>query len=427
MEEEYFCMSCKSELRKPFIICKADVCHSMTICLHCFSKGTTFGHHENDHPYAVCRTDFPLFEQTWTGEEEITLLDVMSDCGYGNWSDVAARIRTKSQAECQNHYINCYVDQPHADLPEFTKYERDVHPQPIMYKLCDDPPRYPENNELSGYMAGRGDFHVEYDNFMELEVKNLTFDDDDDEENKMQLGVLDVYYDCLKERWHRKKVVRDYGLINIPKVQVSNRRYNYTIKDIMEKLRVFMTLLPPDQYFKYLESLHYERELKNDIKKLQNRRENGIVTTQQCKMYRVLSSRRNELKSKRHLLLDLLSHLKDENSCQTWLHRQAVLENMSKGGAFLLPNAPRKTAPPLEISNLPGYDKLTETEHEICASIRLVPEAYIEFRNALVNECKKNGCLKLGQARGLIKIDVNKTRKLYDFLLMNGMINKDVQ
>jgi hypothetical protein len=48
-------------------------------------------------------------------------------------------------------------------------------------------------------MAGRGDFHVEYDNFMELEVKNLTFDDDD-EENKMQLGVLDVYYDCLKER-----------------------------------------------------------------------------------------------------------------------------------------------------------------------------------------------------------------------------------
>jgi hypothetical protein len=63
-----------------------------------------------------------------------------------------------------------------------------------MYKLCDDPPRYPENNELSGYMAGRGDFHVEYDNFMELEIKNLTFDDDD-EENKMQLGVLDVYYD----------------------------------------------------------------------------------------------------------------------------------------------------------------------------------------------------------------------------------------
>jgi hypothetical protein len=100
-----------------------------------------------------------IFFIIWTGEEEITLLDVMSDCGYGNWSDVAARIRTKSQAECQNHYINCYVDQPHADLPEFTKYERDVHPQPIMYKLCDDPPRYPENNELSGYMAGRGDFH----------------------------------------------------------------------------------------------------------------------------------------------------------------------------------------------------------------------------------------------------------------------------
>lgn len=426
MDEENICMSCKCELRKPFIICKADVCHSSTICPNCFSKGASFGQHESDHPYTVCKTDFPLFEQTWTAEEETTLLEIMSDCGYGNWSDVAARIRTKSQAECQHHYNNCYIDKAHVDLPQFKEYERKVYPQPVVFKLCDDPPRYPENNIWSGYMAGRGDFTMEYDNFMELEVKNLSFEDNDEEESKMQLGVLDAYYDCLKERWHRKKIVRDYGLINMTKVQVANRRYNYTIKDIVDKLRVFMTLLLPDEYCKYLESIHYECELKNDIKKLQNLRDNGIISTQQSKMYRVLNSRRLELKSRRHLLVDLMSHLKDEHSCQTWLQRQAVLD-MSKGGTVLLPNAPRKTAPPLDISNLPGFDKLSAAEHEICASVRLVPEAYIEFRDALVNECKKNGHLKLGQARSLIKIDVNKTRKLYDFLLTNGMINKDMQ
>lgn len=418
-------MSCKCELRRPYILCKADVCLSVTICIHCFSKGTSFGAHQNDHPYTVCRSDFALFEQAWTADEDLNLLDIMSDCGYGNWSDVAHRLRTKTQAECQYHYNKCYIDKPHDDLPHFVEADRTVFPQPIVYKLCDDPPRYPENNELSGYMAGRGDFMVEYDNFMELEVKNLNFDTGDDEEHKMQLGVVDVYYDCLQERWKRKKVVRNYGLINIPKIQIANRRYGYTIKDLIDKLRVFISLLSPYEYDKYIESLHYERQLKNDIKKLQCRRENGLTTLKQCKMYHIMSLRRNEARSKRHLMGDLLSHMKDETACQTWLHRQAVLENISKGGTIPLPNVPRKSAPPLDISNLPGYTKLSEAEQEICANIRLVPEAYMEFRDSLINECKKNGCLKLGQARSLIKIDVNKTRKLYDFLLSTGMINKD--
>ena len=49
----------------------------------------------------------------------------------------------------------------------------------------------------------------------------------------------------------------------------------------------------------------------------------------------------------------------------------------------------------------------------------------MEFKRILVNECLKLGCLKLAQARSLIKIDVNKTRKIYDFLHQEGLINKD--
>jgi transcriptional adapter 2-alpha len=51
-----------------------------------------------------------------------------------------------------------------------------------------------------------------------------------------------------------------------------------------------------------------------------------------------------------------------------------------------------------------------------------VPESYLEFQRILVAECKRNLGLKLAQARTLIKIDVNKTRKLYDFLLKEGFI-----
>ena len=62
---------------------------------------------------------------------------------------------------------------------------------------------------------------------------------------------------------------------------------------------------------------------------------------------------------------------------------------------------------------------------QLCGQIRLVPEAYVEFKRTLMTECLKQGSLKLAQARSLIKIDVNKTRKIYDFLYHEGMINKD--
>jgi len=42
-----------------------------------------------------------------------------------------------------------------------------------------------------------------------------------------------------------------------------------------------------------------------------------------------------------------------------------------------------------------------------------------------VNECSKLGHLRLAQARALIKIDVNKTRKIYDFLISERVIRSN--
>lgn len=76
------------------------------------------------------------------------------------------------------------------------------------------------------------------------------------------------------------------------------------------------------------------------------------------------------------------------------------------------------------ISGLPSYDKLTEDEKELCSTIRLVPTAYLSHKSILMSENSKSGNLRLADARRLIKIDVNKTRQLYDFLLKSGFINK---
>lgn len=64
---------------------------------------------------------------------------------------------------------------------------------------------------------------------------------------------------------------------------------------------------------------------------------------------------------------------------------------------------------------------------QLCASLRLLPEVFLNFKQVLVNECRKNGCVKLVFARNALKIDVNKTRKVYDFLVSEGLIWTDVK
>ena len=54
--------------------------------------------------------------------------------------------------------------------------------------------------------------------------------------------------------------------------------------------------------------------------------------------------------------------------------------------------------------------------------VRLVPGAYLEYTSALLNKCHKRRGLKLAQARALIKTDMNKTQKIYDFIIWEGYI-----
>ena len=51
-----------------------------------------------------------------------------------------------------------------------------------------------------------------------------------------------------------------------------------------------------------------------------------------------------------------------------------------------------------------------------------MPEVFLQYKRKLIFECRKSGRLRLHDARKLLKIDVNKTRRIYDFLLRNRFI-----
>ena len=46
------------------------------------------------------------------------------------------------------------------------------------------------------------------------------------------------------------------------------------------------------------------------------------------------------------------------------------------------------------------------------------------MKESLVAESEKCGGLRLAEARRVVKIDVNKTRKLYDFFLAQQLVRK---
>lgn len=61
---------------------------------------------------------------------------------------------------------------------------------------------------------------------------------------------------------------------------------------------------------------------------------------------------------------------------------------------------------------------------KVCAGLRLMPASFLQYKSILINEYRKLGSLRLANARSVIKIDVNKTRKIYDLLLEEGLISK---
>lgn len=423
------CYACSSILREPFICC-VD-CGNVVICCSCFSIGAEVDSHKNHHQYIVVKSEFALFEgSTWTANEEIELLDALFECGLGNWCDISRRLQTRSAQECERHYVTFYIDNPVPGLPQFRK---SIYPvtsvPPFEYRSLEMelPPRYLPGSSsyraLGGYNAPRGDFEIEYDNYAEMTVSQLdlnTFEPADpyyEIGTALQAAVVGMYNMRLRERERRKSVIRNHGLIVVRKTLSSLHRYEATVtRTVAERLLLFVQFMSGIDFDYIMEGLHHAGELRRHITRLQGLRENGITRFHSCRLFRKLLRAREEHRKERQIL-----RLSPLNCWQSVSDSVPTFTPAIKNFANV---SSRRPPPPLDIVGLPGYERLSPAERQLCSATRLVPESYLEFQRILVAECKRNSGLKLAQARMLIKIDVNKTRKLYDFLLKEGFIQQ---
>uniref|UniRef100_A0A4W6DMP0 Transcriptional adapter n=1 Tax=Lates calcarifer TaxID=8187 RepID=A0A4W6DMP0_LATCA len=380
------CRGCSSYLTEPYIKCAECGPSPFLLCLQCFTRGFEYKKHQSDHKYEIMTSDFPVLEPGWTAQEEMALLEAVMDCGFGNWQDVAYQMRTKTKEECESHYMKNFINNPlfSSTLLSLrkTKDSRFAEGAIPSNVTTDDPPRPTFDSVLSrdmaGYMPARADFMEEFDNYAEWDLKDIDFvDDDSDILRALKLAVVDIYHSRLKERQRRKKrFARVVGPIEHDKFIESHARYVH--------------------FFKSFPVSVYER-----VKRM-----------------------REDERRKRTMLCDVLQYIQDGRACQQWLSKQAAIDAGITPAVTTITVSGRRSAPPLNLTGLPGTEKLNEREKELCQVVRLVPGAYLEYKQALLNECRRQGGLRLAQARALIKIDVNKTRKIYDFLIKEGYITK---
>lgn len=429
IKQEDTCAICKKELKDEPIV-KCDECFCLDLCVQCFSLGLETQQHRNFHRYRVDRRHSPVFPTSdWPAELEMDLLNAIFEFGYGNWSDISKRIIHKTQDEIRKHFNKYYLDN-HDHLPEFPVFSSGLRTsyktKPLyQYNPCvvsEEPPRFPSHSYycryFAGYNAPRGDFEIEYDNYAESLLTNIDFEEvEDDPDNdllkELKLALIQQYNECLKERLHRKRIIRNHGLLLVRKFPIMQNKYEGSItKSQLDRLYPFMQLVSGEKFDFILEGLDKEVELKRYFFRLKGFRESGLTRFFSCKVYEKLKASREEMMKELHQLRQnpLLS-LKHVNLDVKPSIKRTIVSS-------------RKPAPPLNVQLMPGYEKLTEEERELCSNARIVPESFLTFRDILINESKKNNGIRLATARQIIKIDVNKTRKLFNFLRDKELITQ---
>ncbi|XP_054280912.1 transcriptional adapter 2-alpha-like isoform X1 [Macrosteles quadrilineatus] len=210
----------------------------------------------------------------------------------------------------------------------------------------------------------------------------------------LQIALVEQYNSNLQEQERKKDIVKKHGLFNRKGTATWLSRLETSIGKIQTK-RIIR--LSPLTSFEELESLTTSFELINE-----KRAEVNKLT-----FYRTQRG---------------ISHKWDLT-----IFEDQKIKRQQNGEIFdvrniALPVSVKRKKPEIDIFHLPRFKDLSPKESELCCKIGLEPAFYLDVKDFLISDCKKNEGLLLKRARKLIKIDVNKTRKIFDFLLEEGFI-----
>lgn len=411
----YSCDCCFKDISQmPRIQCAE--CEEVDLCAECFSSGVEFQNHLKHHSYRIIPPlIFPVYniteENSWRADEELLLIEGCENHGLGNWEDVSEHVGgIKDQWECEEHYYAVYLS---PNKPLIKK------PSVPISELASPQASLPAMHEVTGYMPARGEFETEYENEFEAILKDFLFSEDDSQvEIKLKKALLAGYSGILDARQARRQFIVEHNLLNFKKQQTIEKSRTKEDRDVFNSLKPFARFLSLQDFSTLHKDLTREEELKRRISQLHEYRRNGIRSLSQVPAFE------NEKKHfELYLKGGLISHATQPIITNSSIKRDLTpIQQINQNNNNQPTQIGRKASAPLNISNAEGIDLLSEKERQICSLLRLYPRLYLTIKDTLIREHLKYGGLKRAQARAAIKIDVNKTSKLYDFFSSAGWI-----
>ena len=471
---QFHCDYCQKDITRSIRIRCAE-CTDLDLCIECFSVGAEIRGHLKTHKYQVsdCLA-YPLLTKDWHAHEEFLLLEGIEMYGLGNWKSIAEHVATKTDKKCEQHYRTHYLKSRNFPLPtlldvanaeenkeettdtatekakddiavEETKEDaaEETKEEPMETRAATTltPVAQPEENkpkelpgaDLAGYMPLRGDFDVEHDNDAELILADMEFSEDDHPtERELKLRIIDIYNGKLDERERRKQFVIERGLLDYKKHQQIERRRPKDERELVAQMRPFARFHTAQEHNEFVGGLLTAMRLRKRIAQLQHYRKNGIRTLAEAEEFEAEKRKREtELALKKQR--ESASYLYESGRQQSggrersnrWLNRERGEDgtNDKKRGSM----RGRGGSIPLDLTGAPGAELLTPKEKDLCSELRLLPKHYMVIKDTLIRESFRLGFLDKKSARQMLKIDVNKTGKIYDFFVSCGWVSRKAQ
>ncbi|XP_063855829.1 LOW QUALITY PROTEIN: transcriptional adapter 2-alpha-like [Scylla paramamosain] len=424
------CRRCGASLPEPHVACGA--CPGRpALCLACFARGAEFPGHASSHPYSLVGRCCPLGEgwgaaRSWRagGHRGVWPGELAGrQCPRGGARPLGVPRPLPAPLPAP--------PAPRAGGPGAPAQRQGGGRRPSPWRRPHrvrgrhgEPPRplpgTPAAVSLAGYCAARGDFEVEADPTAEAALAELEpelFEGAGAECPGVALveAVADAYRRRVAERHRLRRVVRDAGLlVGAGRMAATLGRLRPSLPPgLARALPRLGALLPPRELEEVVAGLVVECELQQHVQLLREYRQAGLTRQAGVATYEALRRRREAAQRERECLVA-------GGAGQGGEWKVVGRGILSRG---VLPGAGRRARPPMDVSGLPGYEELTQQEREACAELHMAPEAFLHHKHFLVGEARRGGGLRLAQARTLLKIDVNKTRRIFDVLREAGDIH----
>ncbi|KAG6334590.1 hypothetical protein ID866_4500 [Astraeus odoratus] len=296
------------------------------------------------------------------------------------------------------------------------------------------------NGDINGHFPVNGDGSAIVPPKIEEPVveQQSTAEDDPNAEESMQpppyenddslafkLTLIEMYNQRVAKRHEAKAIMFDRGLLDYKKMQAAEKKRPKEEKDIVNRLRPFARLQTAEDYEVFVADILYEAVLRKRIQELQHYRRMGLSTAADIDKYEHDSLRRITAKTsltRDYYTSERLNQLRTGGSGRESEGRKSH-ERESTPKLVTGTGPPRRAPPPLNLANSPSLHLLTPAEQALCSHLRILPKPYLIIKETLVREyARRGGKLRRREARDLVKIDVNKTSRVWDFLVQAGYL-----